>query len=189
MNMLNRALFLDRDGVINIDKGHVHKKEDFDFFENIFNIVRPFQRDGYLIVIITNQAGIAKKYYSADDFFRLNSWMVNEFNKRGINITKVYFCPHHPDYTGVCNCRKPEPGMIYQARDELNIDLSESLLIGDKGTDIMAGKNAGLRTNILINKDPLPGIDYDYYFESLNNFQPHLFTIDAFSKETMQVIP
>lgn len=185
--MLNRAIFLDRDGIINIDKGHVHKKEDFVFYERIFNILKPFQQNGYLIIIIINQAGIAKSYYTTNEFLSLNRWMVNEFKKKGITITKVYYCPHHPEYTGACICRKPEPGMIYQARDELNIDLSESLLIGDKITDIMAGKSSGIKTNILINKVPSKGIEYEYYFESLNSFESRLLPNLSLSKETIQV--
>lgn len=188
MSMLNRAIFLDRDGVINIDKGHVHKQEDFVFCENIFDILRAFQRKGFLIVIITNQAGIAKKYYTTDIFLSLNSWMVNEFRKQEITVTKVYFCPHHPEHTGTCNCRKPEPGMIFQARDELNIDLSESLLIGDKISDIIAGKRAGIKTNVLINKVPLQGADYEYYFENLNEFNLHSLPVESLFHEANKVL-
>jgi len=149
---MNKALFLDRDGVINIDKGYVHKIEDFEFIDGIFDICEFFQKEGFLIFIITNQAGIARSYYSEKIFQYLTNWMLKEFEKRGINITKVYYCPHHPDFTGKCKCRKPNPGMILTAKKEFDIDLENSILIGDKISDIEAGKNAGIGLNILFNQ-------------------------------------
>ena len=144
MKKQNKALFLDRDGVINIDKGHVHKIEDFEFIDSIFKLCEDYQNRGYLIIIITNQAGIAKNMYSELKFKELTKWMINEFKKRDILISKVYHCPHHPDYSD-CNCRKPKPGMILKAKKEFNINLEESVLYGDKDSDIEAGKRAGIR--------------------------------------------
>jgi D-glycero-D-manno-heptose 1,7-bisphosphate phosphatase len=145
----NKALFLDRDGVINKEKNYVSKTEDFEFNEGIFEFCEYFQRKGYLIFVITNQAGIARGLYSTDDFNALTEWMVSQFGKRNVIISKVYYCPHHPDITGPCECRKPKPGMILQAEGEFNLNLSESVLVGDKESDLEAGKNAGIVKNYL----------------------------------------
>lgn len=147
---MNKAVFLDRDGVINVDKGYVHKVEDFEFVDGIFELCEFFQRNGYLIIVITNQAGIARGYYTEEDFLKLTDWMLKEFKIRGIDIAKVYYCPHHPDFTGPCFCRKPQPGLILKAKDEFDIDLSNSFLIGDKESDIMAGLNAGVGNIIFL---------------------------------------
>ncbi|RMA93309.1 D-glycero-beta-D-manno-heptose 1,7-bisphosphate 7-phosphatase [Hydrogenothermus marinus] len=146
----NKALFLDRDGVINKEKNYVHKIKDFEFIDTVFEACRYFQEKGYLIIVITNQAGIAKGLYTEKDFQVLTKWMIKEFEKRKIKISQVYYCPHHPDYTGKCKCRKPEPGMILKAKKEFNIDLEKSILVGDKNSDIEAGIAAGIKHNYLI---------------------------------------
>ncbi|MDR3696326.1 HAD family hydrolase [Mucilaginibacter sp.] len=143
---MNKALFLDRDGVVNTDKNYVHKIKDFDFIDGIFDLCKKYQDDGYLIIIITNQAGIARGYYTEGDFEILTEWMINEFKLHGIKISKVYHCPHYPDITGPCSCRKPNPGMIFQAKEDFNLNLEECTLIGDKESDIQAGRNAGIST-------------------------------------------
>ena len=148
---MNKALFLDRDGVINKEKNYLYKIQDFEFIDGVFESCRYFQDNGYLIVIITNQAGIARGKYNEDDYYQLNNWMLNEFRTQCVDIARVYHCPHHPDYTGDCDCRKPKPGMILQARNELTIDLKNSILVGDKESDVCAGFNAGVGTNYLIN--------------------------------------
>ena len=139
---MNKALFIDRDGVINVDKNHVFRKEDFEFQEGIFELCRKYIKDGYLIIVITNQAGIAKGLFTEDDFFRLTEWMTGQFIDNGIIISKVYYCPHHPDITGYCECRKPAPEMILKAVKEYDLDISECVLIGDKESDLQAGRNA-----------------------------------------------
>jgi len=144
-----KALFLDRDGVINIEKDYLYKIEDFEFIDGIFELCRYYQSQGYLIVVITNQSGIVRNFYTENDFNILTTWMVNEFLKNGITISKVYHCPRHPDITGDCICRKPNPGMLLEARHEFNIDLSNSILVGDKERDIEAGLNAGLKQTYL----------------------------------------
>ncbi|MBT6938454.1 MAG: HAD family hydrolase [Candidatus Marinimicrobia bacterium] len=146
---MNRALFLDRDGVINIDKGHVHKVEDFEFCNGIFDLCRYFAEENFVIVVITNQAGIAKNFYKTSDFYKLDKWMVEQFEEYGVDILRTYFCPHHPDFTGKCKCRKPNPGMLLNASKDLNIDLSRSIFIGNKESDIEAGIRAGIPSNIL----------------------------------------
>jgi len=147
---MRKALFLDRDGVINQDLKYVHKIEDFIFNSDIFKICKFFLDREYLIFVITNQAGIARGYYSLDDFKILDSFMIEEFKKRDITVTKTYFCPHHPDFTKECECRKPKPKMLFDAESEFDLDLKNSVLIGDKPSDIEAGVNANLKYNFLV---------------------------------------
>ena len=139
-----RALFLDRDGVINVEKNYLYKQEDFEFIDGIFDLCRYFQDEGCVIVVVTNQSGICRGYYSEADFKKLTEWMEAEFAKEGIRIAKTYHCPHHPDFTGSCSCRKPEPGMFLQAQKELVLDLKNSVMVGDKQSDIEAARRAGV---------------------------------------------
>ena len=152
---MQKALFLDRDGVINFDKGYVYKIDDFEFIHGIFKVCRHYMSLGFVIVVVTNQAGIATKYYTELDFHKLDLWMVSQFQKHNVDILQTYFCPHHPNFTGMCKCRKPEPGMILTAAKELNIDLSRSVLIGDKNSDIEAGIRAGIAKNLLVRSNSL----------------------------------
>jgi len=147
---MKKALFLDRDGVINKEKNYLYKIEDFEFIPGVFETTKYFQDQGYLLIIVTNQAGIARGKYTEDDFNKLTQWMLTKFEDNGVKIDKVYFCPHHPDFTGECECRKPKTGMLYQAKEEFNIDLKNSILVGDKNTDIEAGISAGIGFNFLI---------------------------------------
>ena len=150
---MNKALFLDRDGVINVEVNYLHKKEDFIFIDGIIDLCKHYQDLGYLIIVVTNQSGIARNYYSEADFASLSIWMITQFKNNGINISKVYHCPHHPNITGPCDCRKPEPKMLLDAQIEFDIDMSESMIIGDKERDIEAGYNAGLNTAYLFHQD------------------------------------
>jgi len=141
---MKKALFLDRDGVINADNGYTYLKENFVFIEGIFDLCRKFSNAGYLIIVISNQAGIAKGYFTEADFNELTKWMIEQFKNNGVTVTKVYYCPHHPGITGPCQCRKPNPGMILQAIKDFNLNISECVLIGDKESDLEAGRNAGI---------------------------------------------
>ena len=145
-----KALFLDRDGTINVEKNYVYKIDDFEFQPGIFELIRQYQDNGFLIFVITNQSGIARGFYSEKDFEILNDWMIEKFNSERIKITKVYYCPHHPEITGSCICRKPKVGMIRQAIEQFNISAVNSVLIGDKKRDILAGENAGIGKNLYI---------------------------------------
>lgn len=158
--MIRRALFLDRDGVVNEDRGYVHRREDFVFMDGIFDLCRLALAHGHEIFIITNQAGIARGYYTEDDFHELTRWMLTVFANEGAPIRKVYYCPYHPTagigrYRVDAECRKPRPGMILAARDEFGLDLAASTLIGDRETDIEAGTRAGVGRNLLV--PPLDG--------------------------------
>jgi len=146
----NKALFLDRDGVINIDYGYVYKVDNFHFRDGIFDFVQKFYKQGFHIFVITNQSGIARGYYLEDDFLTITKFMESEFLKNGIKISKVYYCPCHPNISQNCECRKPKPTMILQAKDEFQIDLSKSILVGDKLSDIESGKRAGVGQNFLL---------------------------------------
>jgi len=147
---MNKALFLDRDGVINAERGHVFRREHFEFLPGIFKKCRKYASSGYLIIIVTNQAGIAKGIYTEKDYETLTEWMLTQFRNEGIKISEVYHCPHHPEITGPCTCRKPEPGMILQAIKEFDLDISKCVLIGDKETDLEAGRRAGIPESNLI---------------------------------------
>lgn len=144
------ALFLDRDGVINVEKNYLYQKKDFEFIDGVFDVCKFFQKRGYVIIVVTNQAGIARGLYTERDFKILTDWMLSKFNNHGVKIAKVFFCPHHPDFSGSCTCRKPEPGMLYDAAEEFDIDLSNSILVGDKKTDMLAAKAAGIHTRVLV---------------------------------------
>ena len=149
---MKKALFLDRDGVINVEKNYLYKKEDFEFIDGIFELVKHYKSLDYSVFVVTNQSGIARKYYSEEDFNSLTLWMNGEFLKQGLKIDDVYFCPHHPDINGECSCRKPHPGMLLNAAEKYNIDLNNSILIGDKERDIEAGINADLHETYLFDE-------------------------------------
>ncbi len=148
--MKNKAVFLDRDGVINEDKGYVHRIEDFKIYPEVIPALKKLQETGYKLLIVTNQSGIALDYYTEEDFLKLTDYMLKTFEKEGIHIDKVYYCPHHengtnPKYTIKCDCRKPESGMIKEGIKEFNIDPSQSYLIGDKENDIKAAHKEGIK--------------------------------------------
>jgi len=152
---MNKALFLDRDGIVNVDHGYVYKKDNFEFMDGIFELCQKALKLNYQIIIITNQSGIARGYYTENEFIQLTSWMTAEFLKNNIVITEVFYCPHHPTsaipkYKKQCACRKPNPELIIKAKDKYNIDLSKSVFVGDKETDMKAAQNANIDNRILV---------------------------------------
>lgn len=152
---MNRALFLDRDGVINEDGSYLSRPEDIRFLDGIFFLCRTAQERGYRIIIVTNQSGIAQGYYTEDDFSRLTKWMCREFQAHSVTVERVYYCPYHPEkgigkYKVDSDDRKPKPGMILRARDEFDLDLQKSILIGDRDSDMEAGWRAGVGTLLLL---------------------------------------
>ncbi|MBU2977493.1 D-glycero-beta-D-manno-heptose 1,7-bisphosphate 7-phosphatase [Alteromonas sp. C1M14] len=149
--MNNPAFFLDRDGVINIDHGYISTPAQFDFVPGVFNACRKIVDAGYKIIVVTNQSGIARGYYTEEAFADLTNWMVEEFAQQGVGICDVQYCPHHPThgdkpYVQNCQCRKPNPGMIIDAATQHGIDLSQSVMVGDKESDMQAGSRAGIPT-------------------------------------------
>ncbi len=164
--MQSRALLLDRDGVININHGYVHQPTNFDFIDGIFELTRLANSLDYKIIVITNQAGIARGYYSEQQFHDLTRWMCDQFVSQGAAITKVYFSPFHPtaglgEYKKDDFSRKPYPGMILQAKKEFNLDLENSILIGDKASDIQAGIAASVGCNILFSEASPVELSYE----------------------------
>ena len=149
---MRRAVFLDRDGVINHDLGYVHKWSNFKIFDDILPFLRKIQKKNLLPVIVTNQSGISRGLYTVEDL----NFLMEKFDQylawKGISPIKYYFCPHHPDEKNFCNCRKPKPGLLFQAKKDLAIDLTESILIGDNLTDIECGRRGKLKTAFLINR-------------------------------------
>ena len=150
-----KALFLDRDGVINIEKNYLYKIEDVEFVDGIFELCRHFQALGYLIIVVTNQSGIARGIYSEADFFKLSEWMIEQFKNEGITITHIYHCPHHPEYSGECECRKPKPKMLLDAAASYNINMEDSILIGDHERDIEAAIAAKVGEQVLISSNEM----------------------------------
>lgn len=139
---MQKAIFIDRDGVINIEKNYLYKIEEFEFINGVFEALKSFQSLGYKLFIITNQSGIGRGYYTLDDFKTLTSWMLQQFEEKGITISDVQLCPHGPNDD--CNCRKPKTGMIDAILKKHAIDLQNSWLIGDKASDIECAQNAGI---------------------------------------------
>ena len=153
-----RAAFLDRDGVINIDHGYVFRREEFEFVPGTLAACAQLHRQGMLLVVVTNQSGIGRGLYSEDDFRRLSAWMSAEFAAAGAPLAGVYHCPHHPQaalaqFRLACDCRKPAPGLLLAAARELSLDLSRSVLFGDKASDIEAALAAGVAQRVLLGTD------------------------------------
>jgi len=144
-----KVVFLDRDGVINKDTGYVYKIEDFKFIDGVFKACLHFKKLGFDIIIVTNQSGIGRGYFTQNEFDKLNKYIKKEFLKNDIKILDVFYCPHKPE--DKCNCRKPEIGMIEQALNLYNIDLKNSWMIGDKSSDIQLAINSNIKNSILIN--------------------------------------
>ena len=155
---MQRAAFLDRDGVINIDHAYVCRWEDFEFIPGVLTAAKKLVDAGFILVIVTNQSGIGRGYYTEADFFALDKKVREAFAKADAPIAGVYFCPHHPQkalppYQCECNCRKPAPGMMLKAAKELAIDLSQSVMFGDKTSDMQAAAAAGIPTRVLLGTD------------------------------------
>ena len=163
----NKAVFLDRDGTINVDKHYLYKIEEFEFLPGAVEGMRALQEAGYLLIIVTNQSGIGRGYYTEEAFHTLNQWMIEMLERQGVHITAVYYCPHLPDaalpeYRQECSCRKPKPGMYYQAAEEWNIDFAQSIAIGDNLRDcaicqaegcrgfLIGDENTGMKNNVSV---------------------------------------
>ena len=184
----NKALFLDRDGVINIEHGYVHRHKDFHFQKGIFELCRAARTLEYLLVVVTNQAGIGRGYYTEREFLELTEWMIREFADQAIPIARVYYCPYHPvhgvgAYKHDSPDRKPKPGMLLRARADFGLDLTSSALVGDKLSDIQAAEAAGVGTKILLRSaaeiDPPAGPCH--VADSLDDIRDRFFSRGALS--------
>ena len=153
-----RAAFLDRDGVINIDHGYVFRRENFTFVPGVLEGARRLHLLGFTLVVITNQSGIGRGLYGVSEFEQLTAWMKAQFERAGAPLAGVYYCPHHPteaagEYQRVCECRKPAPGMLLAAARELGLSLGTSVLFGDKESDLLAARAAGVHERVLLGTD------------------------------------
>ncbi len=137
------AVFLDRDGTINFDRGYVSSRKQFEVIPGALEGMRRLRKAGYLLVVVTNQSGIARGYYTEKDYIELNRYMLDLFKSEGVIVDRVYHCPHHPD--DGCGCRKPGAGMVRRALKELNIDLKKSFVVGDKESDMLLGEKLGMK--------------------------------------------
>lgn len=146
---MHPAVFLDRDGTINVEKNYVHRFEDFEFIEGSIEAIRMLRDSGFKVVVVTNQSGIGRGYYTSNDVQLLHDRIQRELRKEGTMIDAFFFCPHHPDapiaeYRLDCECRKPKPGMVFQAEKKLDLDLKRSYIVGDSAADMEMGKQTGL---------------------------------------------
>lgn len=149
------ALFLDRDGVVNVDTGYTSKIDDFEWMDGVFDLCRAANNHGQCVIVVTNQGGIGLGRHSIDDFVQLSAWMVEQVQKRGGQIARIVGCPHHPlatieHYREQCQCRKPAPGMILRSLLDLTIDPAASAMIGDAPTDMEAAARAGIGKRLLL---------------------------------------
>lgn len=148
--MTNRAVFLDRDGTLNVDKGYVHRIDDWEWIPGAIDAIAALKKAGFLVIVITNQAGIARGYYDEAAIANLHTRINEELKEHGATIDGFYHCPHHPEFSSLCECRKPMPGMIYEAKRDFDIDLNHSWLVGDKASDIRAGLAAGVKSILVL---------------------------------------
>ena len=147
---MKKCIFLDRDGNINVEKDYLHKIEDFEFETGALEAIKTFSDSEYLIVVVTNQSGIARGYYTEEDVIELHRHLKKKIEDAGGRVDGFYYCPHHSEkgigkYKKECECRKPESGMFLQAKADLDIDFSNSIMVGDKMSDVEAGKKLGMR--------------------------------------------
>lgn len=149
-SVTKRAVFLDRDGTINVEKDYLYRPEEFEFIPGAVDAVRLLKQHGYVVVVVTNQSGIARGYYTEDDLTVLHNHIDRLLAAEGVSVDAWYYCPHHAEgkgeYAVDCSCRKPLPGMLLKAADEHGIDLSSSWMVGDKLVDVEAGVAAGCRS-------------------------------------------
>ena len=140
------AVFLDRDGTINVEVNYLHRVADFELIEGAAEAIGHLNRAGLPVIVVTNQAGIARGLYDEGALERLHVHLQEELARHAARVDAFYYCPHHPDFTGPCPCRKPAPGMLLEAARDHHLDLGRSWLVGDSAGDIRAGRAAGCRT-------------------------------------------
>ena len=175
--MAIKTIFLDRDGVINEEVNYLYQIENFKFIDGVFEACLHFQRLNYKIIIVSNQSGIARGYYSENDYKRLTTWMLDQFCQKNISVLDTFYCPHGPD--SKCYCRKPKPGMFIDAQNKHDINMDESWMIGDKETDITAAKIAGIRNTILVRSGNIN--------QELNSKASHIANSIKESKEIIEI--
>ncbi len=172
----NKAIFLDRDGVINKEVSYLSDPKNFEFIEGSIEALKILKRKGFLLIIITNQAGIARGLFTEETLMAIHDKMKNILKKNNLHIDDIYYCPHHPEFTGPCDCRKPNPGMILKAILKYNIDLSNSYMVGDTLNDIETGNAARCKTILVLTgygkeeQKKISSIIPDMIFKNLKEF-------------------
>lgn len=156
---MNKAIFLDRDGVINVERGYTHRLEDFVILPDLIENLQLYLKKGYLLIIVSNQSGIAKGLYTQPEVETIHSFLLNELTKNNITISEIYYCVHHPDVSK-CICRKPDSLFVEKALARFNIDPSKSYFIGDKERDVEAGEKAGVKGILIEANSPLKLISH-----------------------------
>ena len=180
MGFNNKAIFLDRDGVINKEVNYLSKSEDFEFIRGSIKALKILKQLDFLLIIITNQAGIARGYFSEEDLKKIHAKMIHILRTYNIILDDIFYCPHHPDFTKTCECRKPKPGMIMKARDKHQIDLSKSYMVGDTLNDIKTGINAKCKAILVLTgygNEEVKKIKYikpEFIFQNLLDFAEKL---------------
>ena len=147
---MNKAFFIDRDGVIVVETDYLGHPDDVEIIQGTADALKAIKAGGYLAIIVSNQSGVARGYYNDDDVKAVNCRIAELLAEQGAAIDAFYHCPHHPEFSGECNCRKPEPGMLLTAAEEHQVDLTQSYMIGDKLSDVEAGRRAGCVDSVLI---------------------------------------
>lgn len=147
---MNKAVFFDRDGVLNEEVGYLFEVEKFRWIEGAIDAIKLCNEKNFLAIVVTNQSGVARNFYTEDDVKKIHDFMQEDLKKFNAHIDAFYYCPHHADgvvekYKKICDCRKPKPGMILQAAKDFDIDLKQSILFGDSQRDIDAANNAGVK--------------------------------------------
>ena len=157
-----RAIFFDRDGVLNEEVGYLYEVEKFKWIDGARDAIKFCNERGILAVVVTNQSGIARGFYTAQNVDALHDFMQKNLAQVGAHIDGFYYCPHHPDFSGECNCRKPKPGLILRACEDFKINPAEAILFGDSRRDIEAAQAANLRAGIFFKGGNL--------FDAVKNF-------------------
>ncbi|AGC03571.1 D,D-heptose 1,7-bisphosphate phosphatase [Candidatus Blochmanniella chromaiodes str. 640] len=153
---MNNAIFMDRDGTINIDKNYVHNIDNFFFIDNVIDAMVTLKEMNFFLIIVTNQSGIARGLFTQNDFLLLTKWMIAYLGMYyHVYIDAIYFCPHHTQgimrkFQRACLCRKPNPGMLLDAKKRFNINMITSYMVGDTENDMLAGQLAGIGTKVLV---------------------------------------
>ena len=176
---MEKYILLDRDGTINVEKDYLYKIEDFEYEYGVIEALRIFQEKGFKLAVITNQSGIGRGYYSEEDFLKLTSFMENDLKSKGIIIEKTYYCPHHVDGKGIyqkeCDCRKPGKLLFEKAAADLNIDIKNSYMLGDKASDLIPADKLGITPVFLKTghgrEKTLEGLSFDFLiFDNILDF-------------------
>ncbi|MFX0022014.1 MAG: D-glycero-beta-D-manno-heptose 1,7-bisphosphate 7-phosphatase [Candidatus Hermodarchaeota archaeon] len=180
MSEINKAIFLDRDGVINKEVNYLSNPDLFEFIDGSIEALKILKEKRFLLIVITNQAGIARGFFTEETLKEIHHKMIDILMQNGVNLDDIFYCPHHPTFTGPCECRKPNPGMIFNAKIKYNIDLNQSYMIGDTLNDIQTGIAANCKTVLVLTgygkeeQKKIGSIIPDMIFKNLKEFATNI---------------